>query len=138
MGAFEWQFLIGRILFSLIFIASGVSHFAQVDGMAQYAASKGVPAPRLMVMVSGAMILIGGLSILLWSGVEVGSWLLIAFLLAAAFTIHDFWRLEDPQQRQTQQAAFMKNLALAGAALIFYTLAQEPGIAAEGVFTIFS
>lgn len=136
MGAFEWLFLSGRILFSLIFITSGFSHFRQVDAMGQYADAKGLPAPRFMVIVSGAMLLLGGVSILLWTAVEVGSWLLITFLLVAAFTFHDYWALEDPQQRQAEQAQFMKNIALAGAALVFYALTQEPGIAAEGAFTL--
>jgi hypothetical protein len=31
--------------------------------------------------------------------------------------IHDFWNVEDPQQRQNDMANFSKNIALAGAAL---------------------
>jgi hypothetical protein len=31
--------------------------------------------------------------------------------------MHDFWRNEDPQERQTNMIHFLKNLALAGAAL---------------------
>lgn len=127
MTSFEALFLIGRVLFSALFILSGLNHFMQLDGMRQYAAAKGVPAPGAMVALTGLVILAGGLSVLLWIWVEVGTWLLAFFLLLAAFKIHDFWAMDDPNERQTQMAHFMKNVALAGAAIMFYALAQMPG-----------
>lgn len=127
MTSFEALFLIGRVLFSALFILSGLNHFTQMDGMRQYAASKGVPAPGAMVALTGLVLLAGGLSVLLWIWVEVGTWLLAFFLLLAAFKIHDFWALDDPNERQTEMAHFMKNLSLAGAAIAFYALVQMPG-----------
>lgn len=124
MSALFW---IGRILFAMIFLASGLGHFTS-PGMAQYAASKGVPAPKLMVWLTGLAIILGGLSILFWTYVEIGSWLLALFLLAAGVKMHDFWNVEDPMEKQVQQAQFMKNLSMAGAAIVFYALAQEPSL----------
>lgn len=120
-------FWIGRIFFAAIFIMSGLGHFMQLDAMSQYAEGKGVPAPRVMVPLTGLMILAGGVSILLWQYVVVGSWLLIVFLGVAAVKMHDFWNVDDPQQAQTEQAQFMKNMALLGASLIFYILAANGG-----------
>lgn len=113
--------LIARILYAAIFINSGIKHFTQNDGMAQYAGSQGVPAPKFLVGFSGAMILLGGLSILLGAYVKIGSLLLILFLIPTAFMMHNFWAFDDPNMKSTQQAQFLKNLALAGAAfMIFY------------------
>lgn len=120
-------YLIGRILFAMIFVGSGFGHFAQRDEMTQYAAAKGVPAPGASVVLSGLMILAGGLSVLLGVWMEVGTWLIVIFLLAAAFKVHDFWTLSEPMQRQTEQAQFMKNLSMTGAALILYWLVQTHG-----------
>lgn len=120
-------YLIGRILFAMIFLGSGWGHFAQREGMTQYAAAKGVPAPGAAVVLSGAMILAGGLSVLLGVWMEIGTWLIVIFLLAAALKVHDFWTLTDPMQRQGEQAQFMKNLSMAGAALILYWLVQTHG-----------
>ena len=127
MTSFEALFLIGRVLFSALFILSALNHFTQMDGMRQYAASKGVPAPGVMVAVTGLVLLAGGLSVLFWTWVEVGTWLLAFFLFLAAFKIHDFWAVVDPNERQTEMAHFLKNLSLAGAAIAFYALAQMPG-----------
>jgi len=128
MGSFDWLFLIGRVLFAAIFVFSGLGHFMQLDEMAGYAESKGVPAPKAMVLLTGIVILAGGLSLLFWTQVVIGSWLLVGFLLLAAFTVHDFWSVDDPQQAQSEQAQFFKNVALAGAAIIFYAAAQHPAI----------
>lgn len=124
MGAFAWLFLVGRILFSAIFLFSGLGHFMQLEEMSQYAGSKGVPAPKAMTLVTGIVLLLGGLSILFWTQVLIGSWLLAGFLLLAAVTIHNFWSVEDPEQAQVEMQQFMKNVALAGAAICFYVVAQ--------------
>lgn len=121
-------FWIGRILFATLFILSGLNHFTQLGAMSEYAEAKGVPAPKFMVLLSGAMILAGGLSVLFWKWVVWGAGLLLVFLLVAAFTMHDFWAVEDEQQKQNEMSQFMKNISLAGAALIFYVLAQSPGV----------
>lgn len=121
-------FWIGRILFSMIFIMSGLNHFMQVGPMSRYAESKGVPAPRLLTVASGIVILAGGLSIFFWWEVTVGVWLLIGFLLMAGLVMHDFWAAEDLQTRQSEMAQFMKNMALAGAALVFFVLLQSPSL----------
>lgn len=120
-------FWIGRILFALMFILSGIGHFAQLDSMSEYAESKGVPAPKFMVALAGLMILAGGLSILFWKYVALGSWLLIIFLGLAAVKMHDFWNVEDPMEAKTQQGHFMKNVSLLGASLVFYVLAIGGG-----------
>lgn len=121
------MFWIGKVLFSAIFILSGFNHFMQLASMSQYAESKGVPAARLMVPLTGLAIVLGGASILLWGvipsvWVAVGCWLLIIFLVLAGIKMHDFWAIEDPMEQQVQMAHFMKNMALAGAALIFYVI----------------
>jgi uncharacterized membrane protein YphA (DoxX/SURF4 family) len=123
----DWLYLIGRVLFGLVFFGSGVGHFMQLQGMAQYADSKKVPAAKATVVVTGLMLVAGGLSVILGLYMEIGTWLLIFFLLAAAFTMHDFWAVADPTQRMVEQAMFMKNLSMAGAALILYWLVQTYG-----------
>jgi putative oxidoreductase len=112
--------LIGRILFCIIFLNSARGHLTNVSMLAQYSASKRVPAPKLMVMVTGLMLLLGALSILLGLWVRVGAALLVIFLIPTAFIMHNFWTMSDPMARANDQAHFFKDLALAGAALMFF------------------
>lgn len=122
-------FWIGRILFAMLFIGSGFGHLTQRQAMTAYADAKGVPAAGAMVPLTGLMIIAGGLSILFWSLVDIGAWLLVLFLLATALKMHAFWKEEDEMTRQVETAMFLKNVALAGAAIMFYVLYQWPELA---------
>jgi putative oxidoreductase len=120
-------FLLGRILFAALFILSGVNHLTKVAALSQYAASKKVPAPRAAVVLSGLVILAGGLSILLGYAPRIGALLLVLFLVPTSFAMHNFWTVADPMQRQVEVAMFLKNLALTGGALMtYYFTAAHP------------
>ncbi|HLU71895.1 MAG TPA: DoxX family membrane protein, partial [Nonomuraea sp.] len=76
--------LIGRILFVVLFLNSGVGHLRNADAMAGYAKSRNVPAARAAVVVSGVMLLLGGLSVLLGIWPDLGALLLFLFLVPTA------------------------------------------------------
>lgn len=120
-------FLIGRILFCAIFLSSAVAHLTDKGAMAGYAESRGVRPGRPMVLVSGVQILVGGLLVLLGIWTDLGAILLALFALSTAVLMHNFWREREPGARQTEMIQFMKDLALAGAALILLYLAWEMG-----------
>lgn len=111
-------FLIGRILLGGFFIFNGFNHLIKVGIMAPYAGSKGVPAPSLAVVVTGMLLLLGGLSVVLGIYRMVGFILLIIFLVPVTFIMHAFWNVEDPQARAAEMINFTKNLALLGAILM--------------------
>lgn len=119
--------IIGRVLFSLIFIASGLSHLTKVQAMSGYAQFKKVPAPKFAVILSGLMIIIGGLYVALGIYADLGGLLLAIFLLVTAFLMHNFWTIQDPQAKQGEMINFLKNLALAGAALIIFVVVGSGG-----------
>ncbi len=119
-------FLMGRILYSLIFLVSGIGHFIRLEQMAPYAQAKGVPAPKLAVAGTGVLLLLGGLSVLLGFYPTVGLILLIAFLVPTTLMMHRFWDIDDPMQRQMEMVNFNKNLALLGAALMLLLLERWP------------
>jgi putative oxidoreductase len=121
--------LIARVVFAALFLASAVGHLTQTDGMAGYAASRGVPMAKLAVRATGVQILLGGLSVLLGLWGDLGSLLLVAFLLSTAFLIHGFWGETDPMARQMEMTQFTKDMALAGAGLAFFwVFNQDPGL----------
>ncbi len=110
--------LIARLLLSVFFIMSGTRHLTGTKAMAQYAAAAGkIPAPAAAVVVSGLMLLAGGLALLLGVHPRIGAGLIFIFVVIAAFTMHAYWRETDPMQKAGQQAHFWKNIALAGAML---------------------
>ena len=122
----EWLVLIGRILYSMIFIIFGLNHFFNLSGMAGYAASKGVPAATVATIITGLLLVLGGLSVLLGYKSKIGSLLLVIFLIPTALIMHNFWAVQNEMQAATEMAHFMKNLALAGSALLIYHFGTGP------------
>jgi len=113
---------IGQVLFALIFINSGIGHLTKLDAMTGYAKYKKVPAAKLSVLVSGLMILVGGVFVGLGIYADLGALLLAIFLIPTAFMMHNFWKESDATAKMNETIAFFKDLALAGAALIIYAL----------------
>jgi len=107
---------IGRVLFSAIFLLAGTNHFSSQT--IAYAAHEGVPLAGLLVPLSGVMALVGGLSIALGYRARWGAAILFAFLVPVTFGLHRFWAVADPMMHQLQMVMFLKNVAMAGAALL--------------------
>jgi putative oxidoreductase len=106
---------LGRALFSAIFLAAVMGHFT--PQFAEYARRQGVPAPEILVPLAGVIAFAGGLSILLGYHARIGALLIAVFLVPVTFYMHNFWAVTDTMQRQMQEANFMKNMAMLGAAL---------------------
>lgn len=109
---------LGRALFGGYFLYNGINHFLNRSAMADYARAKQVPVPDAAVVGSGALILLGGLSLLTGTRPKVGASLITAFLLGVTPRMHAFWEIEDDQQHMQEFVNFSKNLALVGGAAL--------------------
>jgi putative oxidoreductase len=122
-------FLIGRILFGLLFVFSGLTaHLIGWRQGVQYARMYNVPMAELGVPLTGVMAVLGGAMVILGIWGDVGALLIAAFLLLITPLMHAFWKETDDQQKLLQQVNFNKNSALLGAALaLFYLWNQLQG-----------
>ncbi len=116
--------LLGGVFLAAIFVAAAPRHFTR-EGIA-HAAALGVPFAAVLVPLSGLLALGGGVSLLLGYRAGWGAWLIVAFLVPVTFVMHAFWRLDDPVAVHAQQAMFMKNVALLGAALLVSQFGAGP------------
>jgi len=116
--------LLGRILFSLIFLMTIMSHFT--SGAVSYAQVKGVPFAFILVPLSGLIAIAGGLSIAFGYKAKIGAWLIVIFLVPVTLMMHNFWKETDSMQMQTQMANFMKNISMLGAALLIAYFGAGP------------
>lgn len=121
----KFPFLLGRVAFGGFFLYSGINHFRNRKVLAQYAGAKNVPMPDIAVPATGALLLLGGGSILLGVKPKYGALAIMGFLAGVSPVMHDFWRLEDPAQRTNDMINFSKNMALLGAALALMSV-EEP------------
>lgn len=116
--------LLGRILYSAIFLISVPGHFSA--STIQYASAQGVPMASIAVPLSGVIALIGGLSILLGYKAKDGAWLIILFLVPVTIVMHQFWGIADPATAMVQQIHFMKNVSMLGAAFLIAYFGSGP------------
>ncbi len=89
----EIALLIGRLIVGIYYLMSAANHFVQLNGLAGYAASKGVPAPKLATLAGGLMLLAGGLTILTGYRPEIGVFALVPFFLPVTFMMHQYLEL---------------------------------------------
>lgn len=109
--------LLGRLLFGGYFLHAAYNHFRNGKMLSGYAASKGVPAPRLAIFGTGVLLAIGALSVLLGYHPLVGLGAIALFLVGVTPKMHDFWTQADPMARMGDRVNFLKNVALLGAVL---------------------
>jgi putative oxidoreductase len=110
-------FLLGRLIFGGFFLYNGVNHLKERKALAQYAAAKNVPLAEVAVTATGVALIAGGASILLGVKPKLGTAAIAGFLAGVSPVMHDFWRVEDPNQRMNEMINFSKNMALLGSAI---------------------
>ena len=120
--------LAGRVLFTLIFFLSGITHFT---GMGDYVAlmPEAIPFRPFWVAISGVVELAGATMVLTNRAPRLGAWLLVLFLVPVTFTVHGVAMLSAPDERMQaiQLSFFLKGLTMTGAALLITQLGvKEP------------
>jgi putative oxidoreductase len=121
-GNMEAFLVIGRILLVLIFLGTGLAHLTQPAEFVAYGRSRGVRACTGIVLATGAWMLVAGLMVGLGVWGDLGALMLVAFLVPTAFAVHHFWRDEDPHTKAHETSQFMKNISIAGGALLAFVL----------------
>lgn len=125
-------FLVARVLFGGLLAFQGLNHFQNVDAMSGYAQSKGVPAARASVLLSGGLLIFGGLGIVLGVFAAIAAGAVAVFLLVTTPMMHDFWAVPE-DQHQAEMTNFIKNVELLGASLGFLALSSESWAYALGI-----
>jgi uncharacterized membrane protein YphA (DoxX/SURF4 family) len=138
---------LGRVLFAILFIVSGVFKFSDLGAMTQMVAAKivvpadlttytsqleatvGMPFAQVLVIVSGIFEIVAGLMIALNFGARFFAVLLILFIGAATFYFHDFWNMAEGE-RATNMFQALKNLSLIGALFLIISYPRAPATSA--------
>lgn len=128
---------IGRVLFSLIFVLSGVSKIMNWSASEQYLVTSMldmlshtyeqswaqnlfdqlIPHASKLLALGAAAEIIGGLLVLLGIQVRLGALILTLFMIPTTLLFHSFWMLEAAT-REMQMIHFMKNLSILGGCFI--------------------
>ncbi|MDX1665965.1 MAG: hypothetical protein R3350_01995 [Saprospiraceae bacterium] len=103
---------LGKYLFALPFAIFGVFHFMNADVMAGMAFGS-----SLLVYLTGAALIAAAISILIGKLDKLATVLLALFLILTALLVHLQGYMDT--ESQSSMSSLLKDLALAGAAMIY-------------------
>jgi putative oxidoreductase len=112
----RYTHLVGRILLSLIFVATGLIKVTHWSATAGILAAKGIPLASVSLALATLLELCGGLLLIVGYRTRLVALLLSLYLIPVTLAFHNFWAYQDMQQ-QTQMVNFLKNLAILGGLL---------------------
>ena len=122
----DYLFLLGRIMYGGMLVFMSLNHFMNTKQMVGFAEARGVPAPQIAVLGSGAILVLGALSIITGFQTTIGVGLLALFFIPATLMMHPFWKDEDPAMQMSEMINFMKNIVILGGALMFLQIETWP------------
>ena len=135
----------GRILFAVLFIASGAAKFLDLGATAEMIAGKvafpdiatpyvtqletlaGMPMKQMLAIGAATLELLGGILIALNVAVRFFAMVLVLFVMAATFYFHAFWTQTGPEATNNMIHA-LKNLSLIGGLFIIAGIGRGPRI----------
>jgi len=118
-------FRLGRAIFGGILALLAIDNLRNLDERIEYARAKDAPAPDLSVPGISIVLLLGSIGVTLWRLPSASAAAVAAFFAAVTPQMHDFWTIEDDQERQQEFFQFLKNGALFGAAIALARLARR-------------
>jgi putative oxidoreductase len=113
-----WIPIAGRTLFVIYFILMGSSHLLNFREHTALLRRKGVPLPAAATLLTIVTMVGGGFLILFNWHPWIGAALLFGIIFPAPFFLHHFWNETESYSRLSEFAHFIKDLSLAGAALL--------------------
>jgi putative oxidoreductase len=107
-----------RILFTLIFFLSGITHFTAMQDYINLMPAP-IPFRAFWVTISAVVELIGAAMILFNYRPRLGAWLIVIFLVPVTIVVHGtaMVTLSDPVMRGVNVSMFLKGLAMIACAL---------------------
>jgi putative oxidoreductase len=141
----------GRVLFAVLFIYSGAIKLFGIPATTEFIAAKvtipallapyaaqletitGTSTPQMLAIGVGAFEVISGLMIAFNFGARFFAILLIIFVAATIFYIHDFWNQAAPDNAKTLLDA-LKNLSIIGALFMIAGYGGRVSRAAERAY----
>ena len=111
----------GRILFVICFILMRLSHGLDFSEHSALLRRKGVPLPVAATALTVVMMVGGSALVLLNRHRWIGAGMLFGIIFPAPFFLHHFWNEQESYSRLSEFAHFIKDISLAGAALLLLT-----------------
>jgi putative oxidoreductase len=114
--------LAGRILLAILFLKSGWGKIPGFEGTAGYMASKGLPMPQVLLVITIAIELAAGVALVIGWKARWAALALFLWLIPVTFLFHQFWGGIPAAEVQNQTNHFFKNVSIMGGMLMVFAL----------------
>ncbi|MBL7783923.1 MAG: DoxX family membrane protein [Saprospiraceae bacterium] len=110
---------LGRWIFALPFAIFGLFHFMNANAMADFVVPAYMPAKTIFVYLSGLGLIAATVSMLIGKYDKLATTLLAIFLLLLVAMVHLPGAMSGGEGAQASMSMLLKDLALAGAAMMY-------------------
>ncbi|WP_051974780.1 DoxX family protein [Cupriavidus necator] len=111
----------GRALLGVLFLLSGIFKIGGFAGVAAWMASAGLPLASVLLVLTIAVEVGGGLTLITGWNARWGALVLALFLVPVSLVFHGFWSA-DVANYQNQFNHFFKNIAILGGMLVVFSM----------------
>lgn len=111
-GARRALLIAGRALLGIYFILPGVMKITGWAGTIDYMAEHGVPLIAVLLPLTIALQIGGGLALAIGWHARTVAFVLAGLTLVISLFMHDFWNMEAGLQQAHETQNFVKNLAI--------------------------
>lgn len=118
--------LIGRLALAWFFLGEAWARAGDWGGTLTLLRSVGIPAAPVLLVFALAIMVLGGVSLVLGYHARHGALLLFGFTIAASLALHAYWTIPDDAQRLAGFAMFARDVAIAGGLLMLVGLGPGP------------
>jgi putative oxidoreductase len=108
---------VGRAFVGTLFLISGIYKIIGFSGVAGWMTSAGVPLASLLLAITIAIEIGGGLMLVTGVQVRRAAIVVALFIIPVTLVFHAFWNA-DAANYQSQLTNFLKNLAILGGMLL--------------------
>jgi putative oxidoreductase len=116
---------IGRVLLALIFVISGIFKLTAWGQTAGYMASKGLPLVPVLLVLTIAIEIIGGILVMVGYQTSWSALLIFLYMVPVTLVFHNFWAFQG-MEAQMQLVNFLKNLSIMGGLLTVAAASPSP------------
>jgi putative oxidoreductase len=117
-----------RILFTLIFFLSGITHFTDLHSYVNLMPAA-IPLRAFWIIISAVVELVGAALVLFNYRPRLGGWMIVLFLIPVTIVVHGTAMIADPSpiMRAVNVSFFLKGLAMIACALFITQFGVKPG-----------
>lgn len=117
---------VGRAFLGALFFIAGINKILGFSYVAGWMASSGLPAANLLLAITIAIEVLGGLMLITGYKARLAAIVIALFLVPVTIVFHAFWSA-DAASYQNQLNQFLKNLAILGGMLLVIEREQFAG-----------